>query len=69
MTVERGILLTVGVLILATVLLAVYHNTNWLWVTGILGAHLVQASFTGMCPVVMTLKKMGLPSKAGFARV
>ncbi len=68
MTVERGILLTVGILILATVLLAVYHNTNWLWVTGILGAHLVQASFTGICPVVMTLKKMGLPSKAGFAK-
>jgi len=27
----------------------------------------VQASFTGMCPVVMALKKMGLPSRAGFA--
>lgn len=67
MTVERGILLVVGVLILGSVLLAVYHNINWLWVTGILGAHLIQASFTGVCPVVMTLKKMGLPSKGGFA--
>jgi len=68
MTVERGILLVVGALIVVTVLLAVYHNLNWLWVTGILGAHLIQASFTGMCPVVMTLKRMGLRSKAGFAR-
>ena len=67
MTVERSILLVVGLVVLATVLLAVYHNINWLWVTGILGAHLVQASFTGICPVVMTLKKMGLPSKPGFA--
>jgi hypothetical protein len=67
MTVERSILLVVGVVVLATVLLAVYHNLNWLWVTGILGAHLVQASFTGICPVVMTLKRVGLPSKPGFA--
>ncbi|WP_421982502.1 YgaP family membrane protein [Roseibium sp.] len=67
MTVERAILLVVGTLIVATVLLAVYVNLNWLWLTGILGAHLVQASFTGLCPVVMILKKLGLPQKSGFA--
>ncbi|MEE2864568.1 MAG: YgaP-like transmembrane domain [Pseudomonadota bacterium] len=67
MTVERAILLVVGLLILASVLLAAYVNLNWLWLTGILGAHLVQASFTGLCPVVMVLKKLGLPQKSGFA--
>jgi hypothetical protein len=67
MTVERAILLTVGALVLVSVLLAVYVNLNWLWLTGILGAHLIQASFTGLCPVVMALKRMGLPSKPGFA--
>ncbi|WP_297843063.1 YgaP-like transmembrane domain [uncultured Roseibium sp.] len=67
MTVERAILLVVGLLILASVLLAVYVNLNWLWLTGILRAHLVQASFTGLCPVVMVLKKLGLPQKSGFA--
>lgn len=67
MTLERAILLTVGVLIVASVLLAVYHNLNWLWLTGILGAHLIQASFTGLCPVVMAFRKLGLPSRAGFA--
>lgn len=67
MTVERGILLVVGALVLATVLLAVYVNINWLWVTGILGVHLMQASFTGFCPVVMTLKKLGLPQRPGFS--
>jgi hypothetical protein len=66
MTVERAILLTVGGLIILSVLLAVYVNLNWLWLTGLLGAHLVQVSFTGFCPVVMMLKRMGLPSKAGF---
>lgn len=67
MTVERGVLLTVGILIIVSLLLAVYHNPNWLWLTGLLGAHLIQASFTGMCPVVMALKRMGLPSRPGFA--
>ncbi|WP_299814734.1 DUF2892 domain-containing protein [uncultured Roseibium sp.] len=67
MTVERGIMLVVGVLVLASVLLAVYVNINWLWLTGILGAHLIVASFTGFCPVVMILKKIGLPQKAGFS--
>ncbi|MXQ07843.1 DUF2892 domain-containing protein [Alphaproteobacteria bacterium GH1-50] len=66
MTVERGILLIVGVLVVGSVLLAAFHSVNWLWLTGILGAHLIQASFTGVCPVVMTLKKMGLETKAGF---
>ena len=67
MSLERAILLTIGLLVVASVLLAVYVNLNWLWLTGILGAHLVQASFTGFCPVVIALKRMGLPSRAGFA--
>jgi hypothetical protein len=67
MSVERAILLVVGSLIVLSVLLAVYQNLNWLWLTGILGAHLIQASFTGMCPVVIALKRMGLPTRAGFA--
>ncbi|MBB95215.1 MAG: nicotinate-nucleotide adenylyltransferase [Rhodobacteraceae bacterium] len=67
MTVERAILLIVGFIVLASVLLAVFVNLNWLWLSGLLAAHLIQASFTGMCPVVMTLKKLGLPSRPGFA--
>ncbi|MTI43023.1 Protein of unknown function (DUF2892) [Roseibium hamelinense] len=67
MTVERGILFVVGALVLASVLLSVYVSPMWLWLTGILGVHLMQASFTGLCPVVMILKKLGLPQKSGFA--
>ncbi len=66
MTIERTILLVVGVVVLASVLLGVTHSPNWLWLTGLMGAHLVQASFTGLCPVVMALKRMGLPSKPAF---
>ncbi len=66
MTIERAILLVVGVVVLGSVLLAVYFSPTWLWLTGIMGAHLIQASFTGMCPVVMALKRMGLQSRPAF---
>ena len=66
MTIERAILLVVGIVVLGSVLLGVYHSPKWLWLTGIMGAHLIQASFTGMCPVVMALKRMGLQSRPAF---
>ncbi|WP_202396863.1 YgaP-like transmembrane domain [Teichococcus coralli] len=61
------ILLVVGVVVLGSVLLAVFHDLRWLWLTGLMGVHLIQASFTGMCPVVALLRRSGLPSRAGFA--
>ncbi|HWX48759.1 MAG TPA: YgaP-like transmembrane domain [Roseomonas sp.] len=61
------ILLVVGLVVLGSVLLAVFHDPRWLWITGLMGAHLIQASFTGLCPVVALLRRTGLPSKAGFA--
>lgn len=67
MTLERMILLVSGSVVLVTLLLGVYTSPAWFWVTGLMGAHLVQASFTGICPVVIALKRMGVPSKAGFA--
>jgi uncharacterized membrane protein len=66
MSLERAILLVVGSIIVVTVLLGVTHSPNWLWITGLLGAHLVQASFTGFCPVVRALKSMGYESKPSF---
>ncbi|MEK9720871.1 MAG: YgaP-like transmembrane domain [Quisquiliibacterium sp.] len=67
MSLERAILLIVGVVVLGSVLLGVYHNPGWFWVTGVMGAHLIQASFTGMCPVVRTLKALGLAQRPGFS--
>ncbi|MBC4019396.1 DUF2892 domain-containing protein [Siccirubricoccus deserti] len=67
MTLERTILLVVGVIVLGSTLLAALHDIRWLWLTGAMGLHLVQASFIGLCPVVALLRRVGLPSKAGFA--
>ncbi|NTW81940.1 MAG: DUF2892 domain-containing protein [Chlorobiaceae bacterium] len=40
--------------------LSIYHNQNWLWFTGFVGANLFQAAFTGFCPLAMILKAAGI---------
>lgn len=42
----RGI---AGSIILVSVLLAVYVNINWLWLTVFVGANLLQSSLTKWC--------------------
>ncbi len=49
-----------GCVILASVVLAHYHNPNWLWVTAFVGFNLLQSSFTKFCPLEIILKKLGV---------
>ncbi len=64
MTIERSITAMAGLFVTATVLLAIYHNMNWLWFTGFVGVNLFQSSFTGFCPAAMIFKALGLKSEA-----
>ena len=66
MSIDRIVMAFAGVVILASVLLSVYHNVNWLWLTGFVGLNLLQSSFTGFCPLAIILKKMGKESGAAF---
>jgi hypothetical protein len=67
MTIDRVVMAFAGIVVLASVLLAVYVNINFLWLTGFVGANLLQASFTGFCPLAMILKKMGIQPGKAFA--
>ena len=49
-----------GVFILATLLLAHYHNPLWLWATAFVGFNLLQSSFTRFCPLEILLRKAGV---------
>jgi hypothetical protein len=49
-----------GTFILASLLLAHFHNPNWLWVTAFVGFNLLQSSFTGFCPLAIILRKCGV---------
>ena len=63
MTVERGLRLIAGVIVLASVLLGIYVNPNFLWVTAFVGANLLQSGVTNWCPMMTILRKAGLPQK------
>lgn len=47
MHMEQILRLIAGVVVLAGLLLAWLHDPRWLWLTGLLGASLVQSGFTG----------------------
>ncbi len=49
-----------GAFILASLVLAHYHSSNWLWFTAFVGFNLLQSSFTNFCPLEMILKKLGV---------
>ncbi len=66
MSIDRVVLAFAGTVVLLSVLLAVYHNINWLWLTGFVGVNLLQSAFTGFCPLAMILKAMGLKPGEAF---
>jgi len=49
-----------GTFILTSLLLAHYHNANWLWFTAFVGFNLLQSSFTNFCPLTIILRKIGV---------
>ena len=71
MTIDRIVMAFAGFVILLTLALGwdkspIFHNANWLWLTGFVGLNLFQASFTGFCPLATILKKMGKQPGAAF---
>ena len=61
MTVDRWLRAIAGALILISVILAVKINPNWLYFTGFVGLNLVQSAFTGWCPMITILRRIGVP--------
>ncbi|BCX88477.1 hypothetical protein MIN45_P0846 [Methylomarinovum tepidoasis] len=66
MTIDRIVLAVAGSLILISVLLAVFHDQRWLWLTAFVGANMLQSAFTGFCPLAILLKKLGKRPGAAF---
>ena len=65
MSIERTVLAVAGSIVIGSVLLGMFVNTNWLWLTLFVGANLLQSAFTGFCPLAIILKKTGM--KPGHA--
>ncbi len=60
MTVERGLRLMAGVMVLLSVALTFYVSHYWMWLTVFIGLNLLQSAFTNWCPAMAILRALGL---------
>jgi Protein of unknown function (DUF2892) len=66
MTIDRVVFAFSGVMVLLSLGLAHFHHPYWLWFTSLVGANLLQASFTGFCPLAKVLKTLGVRPGQAF---
>ena len=60
MTVDRMVRLMAGMMVLVSVVLTNYVDSNWVWLTVFVGFNLMQSGLTNICPLAKILKKMGM---------
>lgn len=60
MRVNDALRLIAGLVVLVSILLAVYFNIHWLWLTGFVALNLIQSAFTKWCPMMTVLRTVGL---------
>lgn len=60
MTVERGLRLMAGVMVLLSIALTYYESHYWMWLTVFIGLNLLQSAFTNWCPAMTILRAFGL---------
>lgn len=61
MTVERALRLIAGVFVAVSVWLGISVNEYFLWFTFFVGLNLFQSGLTGWCPMMVILRKSGMP--------
>jgi hypothetical protein len=67
MSIDRFVFAFAGIVILATLALAHFAGLTWaLWITAFVGLNMLQAAFTGFCPLAMILKKVGVKPGCAF---
>jgi hypothetical protein len=65
MTTDRAVLFFAGFMTLLSALLVWLVSPWWLLLTAFVGANMIQASITGICPAAMLFKALG--TKPGVA--
>lgn len=67
MSIDRIVMMFAGTVILVSIVLSQLHHVYWLFLTGFVGANLLQASFTGFCPLASILKSLGIKPGQAFS--
>jgi len=66
MSIDRVVMAFAGCVILLSLALGVYVSSYFFLLTAFVGLNLLQASFTGFCPLAMVLKKFGVKPGCAF---
>jgi len=68
MTVERGVRMMAGIMVLLSLALAQFVSLKWLWLTVFVGLNLLQSAITNWCPAMNILRAMGLKDASCAAK-
>ncbi len=60
MTVNEGLRLVAGIVTLASLALGYFVDTGWFLLTAFVGLNQIQSAFTGWCPMMWVLQRLGL---------
>ena len=60
MRLDEYLRLIAGGFVLASLILGVTHSPYWFFFTGFVAVNLMQSAFTGWCPMMALLRKIGV---------
>ena len=66
MTIDRAVMAFAGSVVLVSLALGFWVSPWWLLLTAFVGANLLQAAFSGVCPLAIVLKRLGMRPGAAF---
>jgi Inner membrane protein YgaP-like, transmembrane domain len=66
MSIERLVFAIAGIFILVSLVLSQVYTPYWLLFTAFVGANMLQASFTGFCPLAKILGVFGAKPGSAF---
>lgn len=67
MNIDKAVLAFAGCVVLLSLALGWLVNPYWFLLTAFAGLNMLQAAFTGFCPVAMVFKKLGLRGGNAFS--
>jgi hypothetical protein len=66
MNIDQIVFAFAGGMVLTSLLLAHFLSPWWLLLGAFVGLNMLQAAFTGFCPLARILRKLGRPPGAAF---
>ena len=66
MSIDRIVLAFAGSMIILSLALSYFISPYWLALAAFVGVNLLQAAFTGFCPLALILKKAGVRPGVAF---